>query len=158
MQVIKDQVNAYLFSAQTLAKESCSSSQSKPSARAASVGACLCLKQAWECWLIELAGYLSAEPFGLEGQSDALVAKYPDYQYLATLKRQDGSWYSELLLYCADALVSYDRGSGQSVEPSSERLISAVVLDAEPKAMSLLEVVQAAKSYIQQIRAQQTEW
>jgi Family of unknown function (DUF6586) len=155
---IKDQVNAYLFSAQTLVKVAHDNSGSKSSVRATNVGACLCLKQAWECWLIELAGYLSVEPFDIDMKSNALAEKLPDYQYLKELMQQEGSWYKELRFYCDEALTAFERENDRLVEPSSELLINAVVLDAEPKKMSLLEVIQSLKSYIQQTRAQQTEW
>ena len=162
MQEIKNKLNTFLYSAQSLAKMA----EIEPFPpvshldKAALLGACLCLKQAWETWLVELASYLNVDVSVLEDEQSPIAANLPDCQLLFSLKQKEGSWYQQLRLLCSEPLFFWDRKPEAVTSAATENVINIVALDADndDQIINALKVIEEFKAYIALTREQQTQW
>ena len=164
MSDIKSRVNTYLYAAQTQAKQA-ETSTNAALAQAAVVGASLSLKYAWEAWLEELSAYLKIPADALQDESSELAQNMPDCQFLFAQKQEQGSWYQRLLALSVDPLLYRENSphsrQAASTEASVPRIevinLTETAIEGD-RELTLLELVEEVKTYIQQRREQQTEW
>jgi len=163
-------VNAYLFYAQRLLQFENLAPQSmqQTDKLALSAGVSLCLKQAWQAWLDELGRYLNKE---LKDYSDFLLAEHrshPEIELLLSIQQTADNWLSQLLICCepmvqaAKPVSANDEihdvsGRIKLLQVDSEESVSASV-QVLSEAEQYINLINAFKKYISQVRKRQEEW
>lgn len=159
-----DKTNAQLFYAQQLLKAYQASllSDSAGSSAALLNAASLSIKEAWLCWINELATMLGVKNSTFTSAEQLFehdIARLPDVQGLKSLKETpDSGLY---LLVQRSEEIGYAVNSGPQSRAGINRDPLALQSLDEPEQSEsklLSQQLDSFKAYIQGVRAQQVEW
>lgn len=157
----QSQTNAPLFYAQRLMSiyETGSDAAIQQDQHALLMGAWLCLKESWGCWLNELSAYMNLERAeGYQLNELALLFKtgLPEGQLLLGLTEDSKSWLTILLRKIAAPAESVKLPAKSSA--SSLGLISLVPTDEVAENVLIRRVLSEFKDYMASVRVRQIEW
>ena len=157
----QSQTNASLFYAQRLMSiyEKDRETLIQQDQHALLMGAWLCLKESWVCWLNELSAYMNLErPDGyqLDDLTLLLNSGLPEGQLLLGLTENPDSWLAimlERVLKPTERLNTTVKSNESSLE-----LISLVSTDKVDEGLLIDKTLSEFKQYIESVRVRQIEW
>jgi len=157
----QSQTNAPLFYAQRLMSiyEKGSETSIQQDQHALLMGAWLCLKESWGCWLNELSTYMGlerVEGYQLNEQTLLLKSDLPEGQLLLGLIEDSESWLAILLRRVAEPTERIKQQAKSST--LSLDLISLVSTDEVEENVLVGRVLSGFKEYIESVRVRQVEW